>query len=224
MYLVTQVHYQLIKARVITSTYLYIKDSDMNFKFKGTEYFIKPDTEWWTLHWKKVAAGIAVVFLALMLFGCNAGVSSGTPEPTTFACQGSYVGSYSPPEHEERIKLRNESLTRRGIAIVADEAENNKNAGGGAPDGGIWMGGNYSFEADANCNVKGTTNVFYAYPYEIVGTIAQDRTFKLTWQGSGSAGRMDGKVETDGNITGTFHHPEPESYIYGVISGSFTAK
>ena len=195
----------------------------MNFKFKGTEYFIKPDMTWWTKHWKKVAAGVAVVFLALILFGCDTGRVD-VPQVQVFNCQGSYVGSYSPPEHAERIRLRNQSLALRGIEVVADEEVNNKNAGGGAPDGGIWMGGNYSFEVDADCNVKGTTNVFYAYPYEIVGTIAQDRSFKLTWQGSGSAGRMDGKIESDGNITGTFHHPMPEDYIYGVISGSFTAK
>lgn len=195
----------------------------INYSINGVKRWIAPNTEWWTLHWKKAAAGIAVVFLALMLFGCAAGRVD-TPVNQVFNCKGSYVGSYSPPEHTERIRLRNQSLALRGITVVADEEVNNKNAGGGSPDGGIWMGGNYSFEADSNCNVKGTTNVFYAYPYEIVGTIAQDRTFKLTWQGSGSAGRMDGKVETDGNITGTFHHPEPESYIYGVISGSFTVK
>ena len=48
------------------------------------------------------------------------------------------------------------------------------NAGGGGPDGGIYMQGTYAFETDANCNViKGITMVFYAYEYGISGTVVK---------------------------------------------------
>lgn len=187
--------------------------------YKGTE--VKFDEG----NWRKYApwvAGIAVlIILAALISGCSSGDKA---EPTAkFNCQGSYVGSYIHPEHDERVRLRNLSLTNRGIAITGDDAVDNAAAGGGAPDGGIWMGGSYSFDVDASCTVvRGSTMVFYAYPYDINGTIKPDGSFNLTWSGSGSAGRMDGKVESNNTITGTFHHPEPESYVYGVISGTFT--
>ena len=179
-------------------------------------------------HWKIMAGVLLALVLVLALAGCSIGRDNTTPAPVASSdvaqnCQGSYVGSYGPPEHDERIRLRNMSLTDRGIAVTGNHDIDNANAGGGAPDGGIWMGGSYAFETDANCNVvKGKTLIFYAYEYDIGGTVQKDGTFNLTWSGQGSAGEMRGKVEADNNISGKFFHPAPDSYVYGVLSGTFT--
>ena len=195
----------------------------INFSYKGVKRWIAPDMEWWQKHWDKVLALLVVAAIVLFVTGCSSGSTPPPPPVAAVNCQGSYIGSYGPPDHDERIRLRNLSLSNRGIAVTADEAENNRNAGGGAPDGGIWMGGSYAFETDANCNVtKGTTMIFYAYEYAIGGTVQKDGTFNLTWSGQGSAGDMVGAVDATGNITGKFFHPAPDNFVYGVLSGTFT--
>lgn len=139
------------------------------------------------------------------------------------SCTGSYVGNYSPPDHAERIEARNRSLAGRGIAVTGNDATDNGNAGGGDPDGGIWMAGSFSFETDANCNViKGTTAVFYAYQYDISGTVVKDATSNLTWSGQGSSGQMEVDVDANNSLSGSFRHPAPDTYVRGVISGTFT--
>lgn len=191
----------------------------------------------------------AVLALAALSFGCNesslvtpengASITSGssssststtgggstTTTTTPSSCKGLYVGSYTYPDHDERIRLRNLSLTKRGIAIVADETINNTNAGGGDPDGGIWMAGSYQFETDSNCNVvSGSTKVFYTYDYSISGVVNKDGSFSLTWAGQGSVGKMVGQVSSTNSISGKFYHPAPDDFVYGVLSGSFTPK
>lgn len=195
----------------------------LNGSIDGDKYSLGFKAVWLEKNFGRVMGAIAIIGFGLMMFGCSAGRSE-APAPAAVAnCQGSYVGSYGPPEQAERIRLRNMSLANRGIAVTADEAENNRNAGGGDPDGGIWMGGSYSFETDANCNVtKGKTLIFYAYEYDIGGTVQKDGTFNLTWSGQGSAGEMHGKVDATGNITGQFFHPAPDNFVYGVLSGTFT--
>jgi hypothetical protein len=142
---------------------------------------------------------------------------------TKSGCAGSYVGSYDPPSHEERIRLRNLSLAGRGIAVTGDDNIDNANAGGGPPDGGIWMAGSYNFQTDANCNVvSGQTFIFYTYEYGIGGTVNKDGSFNLTWSGQGSAGELFGKVDVNNNISGEFHHPAPDTFVYGVLNGKFT--
>lgn len=195
-------------------------------KFKssveGTQYTFS--LRWWKRLYPIFA--IAVLILVGVLSGCTSGASDPVPvasSDTATNCHGTYVGGYSPPEHDERIRLRNLSLTNRGIAVTGNDDIDNANAGGGAPDGGIWMGGSYTFETDANCNVtKGTTLIFYAYEYSIGGTVNKDGTFNLTWQGQGSAGDMKGKIEANNAITGKFFHPAPDNFVYGVLSGTFT--
>lgn len=176
--------------------------------------------------WKRYfpVFSIAVLILVGVISGCTSGASDPAPAPVAAAnCHGTYVGGYSPPEHDERIRLRNLSLAGRGIVVTADEAENNRNAGGGDPDGGIYMVGSFTFETDANCNItKGTTMVFHAYEYSIGGAVAKDGTFNLTWSGQGSQGDMKGKTEANNAITGKFFHPAPDSFVYGVLSGTFT--
>ena len=139
------------------------------------------------------------------------------------SCTGSFVGSYDAPSHDERIRLRNLSLAGRGVAVTGNDDIDNANAGGGGADGGIYMTGSYAFETDANCNVvKGTTMVFYVYQYDIGGKVNADGSFALTWSGQGSQGDMTGKVDSNNNITGSFYHPAPDSFVYGVVSGKFT--
>lgn len=175
----------------------------------------------------------AALLAALVASGCNVGktdtvttTSGGTPTTGTAksGCMGSYVGGYSMPDHETRIAMRNRSLADRGIAVTGNDDIDNANAGGGPPDGGIWMAGSYKFETDGNCNVvAGQTMIFYAYEYSISGTVNKDGTFNLIWSGQGSQGEMNGGVDSSNNIYGKFYHPAPDSYVHGVLSGTFTA-
>lgn len=174
------------------------------------------------------------LFAALVASGCNVGktdtvttTTNGTTTTTTSTsksgCTGSYVGSYDPPSHEERIRLRNLSLAGRGVAVTGNDDIDNANAGGGPPDGGIWMAGSYAFETDGNCNVvAGTTLIFYTYQYSIGGTVNKDGSFNLTWSGQGSAGELFGKVDANNRISGEFHHPAPDNFVYGALNGTFT--
>lgn len=179
----------------------------------------------------------ALVLASAVLTGCNVGKSDtvattnadGTTTTTTTvsgpakSCAGSYVGNYGPPSHEERIRLRNLSLQGRGVGVTGNDDIDNANAGGGSPDGGIWMGGSYAFDTDANCNVvNGRTLIFYTYEYGISGTVNKDGTFKLTWSGQGSQGDIVGKIESNNTISGKFYHPAPDSFVYGDLSGTFT--
>lgn len=177
----------------------------------------------------------ATLLAALVASGCNVGKTNTVTNTTTGAttttttsttkagCMGSYIGNYGPPDHDERIRLRNLSLTGRGIQVTGNDAIDNANAGGGDPDGGIWMGGSYAFETDGNCNViAGTTMIFYAYEYGISGTVNKDGSFNLIWSGQGSQGDMKGQVDANNNISGQFFHPAPDNFVYGVISGTFT--
>ena len=157
------------------------------------------------------------------------GPKNGTTTTTTTggssakSCTGSYVGSYSPPDHAERIQARNRSLGDRGIAVTGNDAIDNGNAGGGDPDGGIWMAGSFAFETDGNCNViKGTTAVFYTYQYDISGTVVKGSTSNLTWSGQGSSGQIELTVDANNGIGGSFRHPAPDTYVRGVLSGTFT--
>ncbi len=180
----------------------------------------------------------ALALASAVLTGCNVGKSdtvattnadSTTTTATTTVssgakgCAGSYVGNYGPPSHEERIRLRNLSLQGRGVAVTGNDDIDNANAGGGSPDGGIWMGGSYNFQTDGNCNVtSGSTMIFYTYEYGIGGTVNKDGTFKLIWSGQGSQGDIVGRIEANNSITGKFYHPAPDNFVYGDLSGTFT--
>ena len=157
------------------------------------------------------------------------GPKNGSTTTTTSAigsaksCTGSYVGTYGPPDHDERIASRNRSLTDRGIAVTGNDAIDNGNAGGGDPDGGIWMAGSFAFETDANCNVvKGTDVIFFTYQYDITGTMAKSGKSNLTWSGQGSTGQMEVEVDANNAISGSHFHPAPDTYVRGVLNGTFT--
>jgi hypothetical protein len=85
------------------------------------------------------------------------------------------------------------------------------------------MAGSYAFETDGNCNVvKGKTFIFYTYEYDISGTVNKSGLSTLTWSGQGSAGDMTVSIDSGNNISGQFFHPAPDSFIYGLVSGTFT--
>jgi hypothetical protein len=157
------------------------------------------------------------------LQGPKNGTTTTTTGGSAKSCTGSYVGNYSAPDHAERIQARNRSLGDRGIPVTGDDATDNGNAGGGDPDGGIWMAGSFAFETDANCNViKGTDMVFYTYQYDISGTVVKGGTSNLTWSGQGSSGQLELQVDTNNAISGSHRHPAPDTYVRGVLSGTFT--
>ena len=179
----------------------------------------------------------AVVVASAVLTGCNVGKTDTTTGSTTTgsttttstsaakSCAGSYVGNYGPPDHDERIRLRNLSLANRGIPVTGNDDIDNANAGGGSPDGGIWMGGSYSFETDGNCNItSGSTFIFYAYEYGLYGTVVKGAESSLIWSGQGSQGDMKITVDANNNISGKFFHPAPDNFVYGIISGTFTPR
>lgn len=153
----------------------------------------------------------------------NGSTTTTTSTSGAKSCTGSYVGNYSAPDHAERIEARNRSLAGRGIAVTGNDAIDNGNAGGGDPDGGIWMAGSYAFETDANCNItKGTTLIFYTYQYDISGTVVKGAVSNLIWSGQGSVGEMEVEVDANNGISGSFRHPAPDTYVRGVLSGTFT--
>lgn len=58
-------------------------------------------------------------------------------------------GQFSMPEHDQRIASRNAALLKTGHVITGDDAVDNATLGGGSPDGGIWLSGQFHFEIDA---------------------------------------------------------------------------
>lgn len=175
----------------------------------------------WNKYFPLSAFAILLLSAVVLLAACSPSKST-PPVVAAVSCHGTYVGGYEPPPHDERIRLRNLSLAGRGIAVTANESDNNRNAGGGDPDGGIYMVGSFTFETDANCAItKGTTMVFHAYEYSLGGAVAKDGTFNITWSGQGSQGDMKGKIEPNNAITGQFFHPAPDDFVYGVLSGTF---
>lgn len=174
----------------------------------------------------------ASLLAALVASGCNVGKtdttaagggSGGGVSLSKSGCTGSYIGGYSMPDKETRIINRNRSLNDRGVGVTGNDDIDNANAGGGPPDGGIWMSGSFQFETDGNCNVvSGQTMIFHSYEYGISGNVNKDGTFNLTWSGQGSQGEMTGGVDANNNIYGQFFHPAPDTYVHGVLNGTFT--
>ncbi len=169
---------------------------------------------------------------AALVSGCNVGKSDTVTGTTTSGnttsstaksgCTGAYIGGYEAPSHEERIRLRNLSLSGRGIPVTGNDDIDNANAGGGPPDGGIWMAGSLSFETDANCSItRGSTMIFYAYEYNVSGTVNKDGSFNLIWSGQGSQGDIVGQIDANNVVTGKFFHPAPDNFVYGTLNGNF---
>lgn len=154
--------------------------------------------------------------------GGDAGSASSPNKQTAGGkgCYGSYKGRVSMPEKEARIKSRNLSLQRRNIAVTGNDAVDNANAGGGPPDGGIWMAGSFEWETDGNCKViSGHTMIFDEHRFEITGTVGADRKFSLSYLGP-----IVGWINADNTIGGQLQHGGGEEYVHGVLSGTFTPK
>ncbi len=148
------------------------------------------------------------------------GSTASKPGPGGKGCYGSYKGRFDMPEKSVRIASRNKSLQLRNIAVTGNDDVDNANAGGGPPDGGIWMSGSYRWETDANCKViSGQAMVFDQYPFDITGSVGADRKFTLSYLGP-----IVGWINADNTIGGQFQHGGGEEYVHGVLSGTFTPK
>ena len=89
-----------------------------SYSIKGEKGSLGFIPEWWDKNYSIIRIAVAVIGLVLMVVGCSS--SEPAPPPVAVAnCQGSYVGSYGPPEHEERIRLRNLSLDPKRIAATS---------------------------------------------------------------------------------------------------------
>lgn len=123
------------------------------------------------------------------------------------------------PPHDERITARNEGLRRKGLPLTGNDDIDNAAQGGGAPDGGMWLSGNFDFNADSACNVTGKVYIF-GYPFDLTGQVQKDGNFTLNYL----APLFIGKVNSDSSVTGKLMHGGGEEYIYGYINGRFTQR
>lgn len=187
----------------------------MNFKFKGTEYLIEPDKAWWTKHWKKVAAGIAVVFLVLMLFGCNAGVSSGTPEPIQFSC--SITGTVDAPPMVDRVSALGIEAQSKGIPLTGDYATDVARQGGEM----MLIGTSFKFvfnDAGKVIEPQSHLNLFLK-DYPVDGGMQPDGNLGMAVDVGGAKVGIKGQV-----VNGKFINGEVRKgwlpHIYGVLNGT----
>lgn len=179
--------------------------------YKGTQLTFNRE------RWLKIAPYVLTLILvfglALAIVGCSSGGNE-PPAPVAFNCAGQYVGSVDMPPHEERIAARNEGLKRKGIPITGDDAIDNRAQGGGDPDGGMWLSGDFNFTADASCVVTGSVSIF-GHPFALNGVVQPDGKFTLDYL----APLFVGQVNADNTITGKLMHGGGEEYIYGYLNG-----
>ena len=134
-------------------------------------------------------------------------------------CTGTFVGTIDAPSHAERIKARNIKLNNMGYQLTGNDYEDNGATGGGGVDGGMYLTGSFSFETDANCKVISGQAIIFGHPFDISGTVNQNRTFNLSYLGP-----MLGVITADNKISGKLQHGGGEEYIHGVLNGRFTPK
>jgi hypothetical protein len=149
-----------------------------------------------------------------------AGSGGGTTTTKAGSCQGSYVGSIDPPDHDVRISNRNRELANNGIALTGDDAIDNPKTGGGGVDGGVYLQGAFSFETDANCNVIKTNSNIFGQTITITGKVNSDFTFEMY---DPEAGPFVGSVDGNNHITGQQREGGKE-WVYGLLNGTFTPK
>lgn len=130
---------------------------------------------------------------------------------------GHYKGNIDIPPHEERIAARNEGLRRKGLPLTGNDAIDNRAQGGGDPDGGMWLTGDFEFTTDANRNVTGEVRIFGS-PFSLTGQVQADGSFTLSYL----VPLFVGKVNPDNTVTGKLMHGGGEEYIYGYINGRLT--
>ncbi len=156
--------------------------------------------------------------------GSGSSSSSSNPSGTKAVaggkgCTGTFVGTIDAPSHAERIKARNIKLNNMGYQLTGNDYEDNGATGGGGVDGGMYLTGSFSFETDANCKVISGQAIIFGSPFDISGTVNQNRTFNLSYLGP-----MPGVITADNKISGKLQHGGGEEYIHGVLNGRFTPK
>jgi Ig-like domain from next to BRCA1 gene len=160
-------------------------------------------------------------------------------------------GQFNMPEHEQRIASRNAALIRTGHTVSGNDDVDNAVLGGGAPDGGIWLSGQFHFEVDAGGQIVGAASwitVFSAEHFPVTGGIYANGEIHMgspvgvDIAGLVSNATVTGKVAEAGNIVtpgdGVWNalsltdqsnlqgiqHGNDIEYVHGVMSGSWTAR
>lgn len=187
--------------------------------FNGKDYYIEPNTDWWKKHWKKVAGGIAVGVVALMLFGCNAGVSSATPEPTKFSC--SITGTVDAPPMQDRVLALAIEAQSKGIALTGDYYADAAKQGGEM----ILIGSSFKFVFDNAGKVienQSHLNLFLK-DYPVDGGMQPDGNLGIAVDVGGAKVGIKGQV-----LNGKFINGEVRKgwlpHIYGVLNGTTDCK
>jgi hypothetical protein len=159
-------------------------------------------------------------------------------------------GQFNMPAHEQRIASRNASLLRLGHVITGNDQIDNATLGGGSPDGGIWLSGQFHFEVDANGQITSASwiTVFSAVHYPVTGGVYPNGEIHmgspagLDISGLISGGIISGFVAEAGmsitrgdsvwnalsttdrsNIRGIWHGNDLE-YVHGLMSGTWVAR
>jgi hypothetical protein len=196
-----------------------------------------------TTDWRMVREGVR-------WFGASAtsGVAVACSTTSTFyPCV--IDGQFTMPARDQRIASRNTSLLKGGHAITGNDAIDNAVLGGGPPDGGIWLSGQYHFEVNAVGQIVASTSwisVFGTIRYLITGGIYPNGEIHM---GSPTAGldisglitgsTISGHVAEAGmaitrgdsvwnalslsdrnNLRGIWHGNDIE-YVHGVMSGTW---
>lgn len=159
-------------------------------------------------------------------------------------------GQFNMPAHEQRIASRNASLLRTGHVITGNDAIDNAVLGGGSPDGGIWLSGQFHFEIDANGQITSASwiAVFSPTHYSVTGGVYTNGEIHmgspagLDISGLISGGLITGFVAEAGmsitrgdsvwnslsvtdrdNLRGIWHGNDIE-YVHGLMSGTWSPR
>jgi hypothetical protein len=159
-------------------------------------------------------------------------------------------GRFDMPAHEQRIAARNASLLRTGHVVTGDDNVDNAVLGGGSPDGGIWLSGQYHFEVGADGQVTSASwiTVFSNEHFPVTGGIYQNGEIHMgspvgvDISGAIANGVVSGQVAEAGmsvtmgdgvwnglssndrsNLDGIWFGNSVE-YVHGVMSGSWSAR
>lgn len=176
---------------------------------------------------------------------------------TAVACDGTSAfypctidGQFNMPEHDQRIASRNASLLRGGHTITGNDDIDNATLGGGPPDGGIWLMGQFHFEVDASGQIQSASwiSVFGVEHHPVTGGVTVNGEIHmgspagLDISGLITNGTVTGFVAEAGmsitrddsvwnslsvtdrdNIRGIWHGNDIE-YVHGVMSGAWVAQ
>ena len=159
-------------------------------------------------------------------------------------------GQFDMPDHDQRIASRNASLLRTGHVITGNDSIDNAVLGGGSPDGGIWLSGQFHFEIDANGQITAASWIAVfspahntvtggVYPngeihmgspagLDISGLISNGLITGFVAEAGMSITRGDSiwnalSVNDRNSLRGIWHGNDLE-YVHGVMSGTWAAR